>query len=94
MRYPPVAKSVYVKIFVLLLIASFMINRFVYGVTEYGNTLWYDINCIVGLAGLTIIGIISMKQGYKTHALCCLGGALACIILLLLFNFALAGFRI
>ena len=94
MRYPLFAKSIYTKIYIGLLAASVLANRFVYGVTDYGNTLWYKINFIVGLVSLIIFGIIGLMQGYKRFALYCFSGGLIVVVLWLLFQWALKGFSI
>lgn len=94
MRYPPFAKSIYTKIYIGLLVASFLANRFVYGVMDYGNTLWYSINFIVALVTLIIFGIIGLGQGYKRFALFCFAGGLIVVLLCFLFHWALKGFSI
>lgn len=85
MKYPPVSKSIYGKIFLFLLVASFVANRLIYGAYDSKSSLWNDINCITGLIGLIIMGTIGLKQGYKIYSLYCFIGASVCLILWILF---------
>lgn len=92
-KYPPFVKSIYAKIYIILLIGSFLANRFVYGVTDYGNTLWYKINCIIGLSTLVLTGAIAFFQGYKQFALRCVYWTIGLVALWFLFQWALSGFK-